>query len=191
VEIEGFLRLMRQFEADIDRRFPICQYGKRHWGKRKKCRRARKQKVVGAMNEQMRRLAPVVAREEMVGPDPEVVERPKRRHFSAAEKLRILQAADACVESGEVGALLRREGLYASHLSVWRRQRESGALAALAPKRRGRPPQATGAAELRRLQAENARLQRRLEVAETVIEVQKKVSALLGLSLETPSERRS
>ena len=112
-------------------------------------------------------------------PDPELIERPKRRSFTAEYKLRILQAADACSKPGEIGALLRREGLYTSHLSDWRRQREEGALAALErPRGRRRPnPLAT----------ENAELRRRLEQAEAelskarkVIEVQGNVSALLG-----------
>lgn len=122
-------------------------------------------------------------------PDPELVERPRRRRFSAEYKLRILQAADACTKSGEVGALLRREGLYTSHLSDWRRQREEGALAALDRPRGRRSPNP--------LESENAELRRRLERTEAdlararkVIEVQGNVSALLG-ELLTPGSAKT
>jgi len=118
-------------------------------------------------------------------PDPEVPARPGRRQFSAAYKQRILREADAC-PVGELGALLRREGLYSSHLVLWRRQRARGELAALAPRRRGRPAPSPEAQELARLRQENERLARRLAAAETVIEVQGKVSALLGLTPAAP-----
>ena len=113
-------------------------------------------------------------------PDPEVPEKARRRHFTAKYKLRILAKADRS-KPGEIGKLLRKEGLYSSHLSKWRQQREEGALAALAPKKRGRKPrpvdpQAKRVAELER---ENARLRQKLEKAETIIEVQKKLSQLL------------
>jgi transposase-like protein len=120
-------------------------------------------------------------------PDPEVVERAKRRRFTAEYKLRILDQADRC-EPGEIGALLRREGLYSSHLTTWRRQREAGALAALAPHKRGpkAKPEDIALARLRELERENAQLRERLAQAETIIDVQKKVSSLLGLSLSSP-----
>jgi transposase len=118
-------------------------------------------------------------------PDPEVPARTSRRQFSAAYKQRVLREADAC-PVGELGALLRREGLYSSHLVAWRRQRARGELAALAPRRRGRPAPAPEAQELARLRRENERLTRQLAAAETVIEVQKKVSALLGLTQPVP-----
>lgn len=114
-------------------------------------------------------------------PDPELVQRAHRRQFTASYKLRILEEADACKE-GEVGALLRREALYSSHLTAWRRQRQQGVLSAFQP-RRGRPPKDPAATELARLRSENERLTRKLAVAETIIEVQKKVSALLGITL--------
>ncbi len=119
-------------------------------------------------------------------PDPEVVAKPKRRQFTAAYKLRILQEAEACTQPGEIGALLRREGLYSSHLTTWRHQRQRGALQGLAPAQRGRKadPQAT---EVARLQRENARLQAQIERAELIIDVQKKLSQLLGLP-ETGSD---
>jgi len=113
-------------------------------------------------------------------PDPEVVPRAKRRQFSAQYKLRILTEADQCSQRGEIGALLRREGLYSSHLTTWRKQRDRGQLQGLSPKKRGRKPDPQ-AAELARLQRENERLKARLEQAETIIEVQKKLSQMLGL----------
>jgi transposase len=116
-------------------------------------------------------------------PDPEVRERATRRSFSATYKLRILEEADACSESRQVGALLRREGLYYSHLAKWRRQRAAGGRAALAQPR-GRKPVDPQASELGRLQQENARLTRRLAIAEEIIAVQKKVASLLGMTLE-------
>jgi transposase-like protein len=115
--------------------------------------------------------------------DPEVVPKAERRQFSADYKLRVLAEADRCREPGEIGALLRREGLYSSHLSKWRQQRERGALG----QQRGRKadPQT---AELKRLQRENERLRSRLERAEHIIEVQKKLAELLGTTLdESPS----
>lgn len=117
-------------------------------------------------------------------PDPEVPERPKRRQFTAEYKRSIVAQAEACRDDGAIGVLLRREGLYSSHLTTWRRQREQGELNALAPKKRGRKSTANPLAEEnQRLLKENARLSRRLEQAELIIDVQKKVSALLGISL--------
>jgi len=117
-------------------------------------------------------------------PDPEVPAKPKRRQFTAEYKRSILDQAEACRDEGAIGALLRREGLYSSHLTAWRRQREHGELTALGPKKRGRKPTANPLAEEnQRLRTQNARLSRRLEQAELIIDVQKKVSALLGISL--------
>ena len=113
--------------------------------------------------------------------DMEVEARPMRRHFPEAEKRRILKAADQCKQPGEIGALLRREGVYSSSLSQWRRQRDAAELAALAPAKRGPKPDAA-AADARRiaeLTRDNERLRDRLEKAELVIAVQKKLSALL------------
>ena len=115
-------------------------------------------------------------------PNPEVVARAHRRQFTAAYKLRILEEADACSAPGQLGALLRREGLYSSHLSEWRRLRSQGTLAALAPQRRGRPAKAATSAELTRLRQENEQLTRQLAAAEAIIEIQKKVSSLLTLT---------
>ena len=117
-------------------------------------------------------------------PDPEVPAKPKRRQFTAEYKRSILDQAEACRDEGAIGALLRREGLYSSHLTAWRRQRDQGELTALGPKKRGRKPTANPLAEEnQRLRTQNARLSRRLEQAELIIDVQKKVSALLGISL--------
>ena len=118
-------------------------------------------------------------------PDPEVVARAKRRRFSAEYKLRILEEAEACSERGQIGSLLRREGLYSSHLTTWRHQREQGQLEALSPKNRGRKPSVDESLvkELAELKRENQRLENRLQQAETIIEVQKKLSGLLGLTL--------
>ena len=116
-------------------------------------------------------------------PDPEVIARPTRRRFTAEYKKRILAEARLCTQPGDIGALLRREGLYASTLTKWRLQENDG----LVPKKRGRKPLADGSyEEKRRLQRENARLRRKLEQAEAVIEVQKKVSILLGITLNQP-----
>lgn len=112
-------------------------------------------------------------------PDPEVRPKAKHRHFSPEYKQRILDEADACRKPGELGALLRREGLYSSLLTKWRQQRTRAARAAFAPQRRGPKPDPL-ADEIVRLRRENERLQERLKQAETIIEVQKKISQLLG-----------
>ena len=114
-----------------------------------------------------------------VVPDPELVERPRRRRFTAEYKLRIVREADACTRSGEVGALLRREGLYSSLLTEWRRARDSGALVALGPKRRGPRGPSPEQVELGLLRGRLERTRADLETARRVIEVQGNVSALL------------
>jgi len=115
-------------------------------------------------------------------PDPEVVPQAKRRQFTAKYKLRILQEADRCTERGQIGELLRREGLYSSYLSKWREQRARGQLQGLASKKRGRPAQTPATAELARLRRENERLRAQLKQAEVIIDVQKKLAGLLGLT---------
>jgi transposase-like protein len=129
-------------------------------------------------------------RKDMRGSNPEVAEKAKRRRFEAAYKLRVLAEADRCHEPGELGALLRREGLYSSHLTTWRKQRDAGALEALSPKQRGRKPRRQDAVALEneRLARENRRLAERLRQAEVIIEVQKKVSAMLGISPASQSD---
>ncbi len=117
-------------------------------------------------------------------PDPEVVPKAKRRQFTAEYKLCIVREADACTDPGQIGSLLRREGLYSSYLSTWRRQREEGQLQALSSKKRGRKDQDPSVEELAQLQRENERLRARLEQAEIIIDVQKKLSKLLGLTMD-------
>ena len=119
-------------------------------------------------------------------PDPEVVPVAQRRQFTAVEKLRILEEADGCTEPNEIGALLRREGIYSSYLSRWRQARDRGLLTALGPKQRGpkAPTDAALAREVTKLRRENEQLRTRLDQAETIIAVQKKLSTLLGLDSE-------
>lgn len=122
----------------------------------------------------------------VAAPDPEVTDRPRRRTFTADYKRHVLREADAC-GPGEIGALLRREGLYSSHLTDWRRQRESGELEALTPKKRGRKPKhSPEQLELERLRKENARLLDQLEKAQLIIDVQKKVARLFDAGDDWP-----
>ncbi len=122
-------------------------------------------------------------------PDPEVAASNSRRRFSAAYKQRILREAEACRGTGQIAALLRREGLYSSHLAAWRKQQS------LSPKRRGRKPQDPALCaqieQNRKLTRENARLERRPAQAEAIIDIQKKVSALLGIPLNQPDSEGS
>jgi len=124
-----------------------------------------------------------------VGADVEVVAQAKRRQFSDAEKRRILAAADRC-KPGELGALLRREGVYSSSLSTWRRQREAVELAALAPQKRGpkADPHRAEALQIAKLMRENQRLEDQLRKARLIIDVQKKVAALMGHTLDDNGE---
>ena len=117
----------------------------------------------------------------------EVVVRAKRRQPTAEYKLRILRELDECGGKGEVGAILRREGLYSSLISKWREQREQGSLNGLGGQRRG-PKVDPNAAELARLQRENKRLKEKLERAELIIDVQKKVAGLIGETPPPPNE---
>jgi len=113
-------------------------------------------------------------------PDPEVVVRAKRRQYTAEYKKRILAEADSAKEPGAIGALLRREGLYSSHLTHWRQQRDLG----LAPHRRGPKPKRDPLSEtVRKLEQQNGQLTQRLARAELIIDVQKKVSLLLGIPM--------
>lgn len=126
----------------------------------------------------------------IVAPDPEVGEKRSRRRFTAKYKLRILQEADNCTQPGQLGALLRREGLYSSNLTTWRRQREQGMLTGLAPQKRGRKnkPKNPLAEQVALLEKENRKLRLKLKQAETIIDVQKKVSQMLGISQELNDE---
>lgn len=123
-------------------------------------------------------------------PPTEVSAKPMKRRFSAEYKRRILREADACSKEGELGALLRREGLYSSHLSRWRQARERGEIAGLSPEKRG--PKAKVRDARNQIIAENqkqiTRLQKRLERAEAIIDVQKKLSILLGIQLPSTDE---
>ena len=121
-------------------------------------------------------------------PSSEVLEKPVRRRFTVEYKARILAEADASTQLGVLGELLRREGLSSSHLATWRRQRDEGVLAGLTPKRRGRRAKAKNplAGEVARLQRENQRLKEQLRQAELIIDVQKKVSEMLNIPLNSP-----
>jgi len=116
-------------------------------------------------------------------PDPEVTEKKPRRKFTARYKLRILSEADTCIRPGQLGALLRSEGLYSSNLATWRRQRDEGLLHALSPKKRGRKRKEKNplTKKVARLEKKNRRLQQKLKKAELIIEAQKKMSEILGI----------
>lgn len=119
-------------------------------------------------------------------PNPEVIERPRRRNYPAEYKLKILEEADTLKNSGELGALLRREGLYSSHIAMWSWQREKGKFEGLIPKKRG-PKEKSGEElekRIKELERDNKRLKRRLEHAEMIIDVQKKISELIGIPLK-------
>ena len=119
-------------------------------------------------------------------PDPEVRAQSKRRRFTAAYKVRIVEEAQRCAGSGEIGALLRREGLYSSALTQWRRQYQAGALQGLKEDKRGRKRTRDARdEELQRLRHENEQLGKKLRQAELIIEIQKKVAAMLGNPIET------
>ncbi len=120
-------------------------------------------------------------------PDPEVTERAKRRRFTAEYKLRILRKADACKGDGDVGALLRREGLYSSQLAAWRRQRDELTKAGLKARKRG-PKAMVVDPRVKQLERENARLKRRLERVELMLDIQKKASEMLGIPLNRPNK---
>ena len=119
-------------------------------------------------------------------PNTEVVAKAKRKQFTVAEKQRILREVDACQGSGEIGALLRREGIYSSYLTTWRRQRENRELEGLSPRKRGPKPNPE-ATELAKLRREHERLKDGMRQAELVIEVQKKVALMLGANQEAPN----
>lgn len=126
-------------------------------------------------------------------PDPEVPEKAIRRKYPGEYKLRVLKEAETCTQPGQLGALLRREGLYSSNLTAWRRQKEQGMLSALSPKKRGprtlkRNPLALKVTQLER---ENQKLRQKLHQAETIIEVQKKISEILQIPIQKNEERIS
>jgi transposase len=121
--------------------------------------------------------------------NPEVVAKATRRRFPVDYKLKVLEQADRCQETGQLGALLRREGLYHSNLQLWRRQREQGILSGLTPRKRGRKlnPQSQLLEENQQLQRQNQRLSKRLGQAEIIIEFQKKLAEALGIPLQKES----
>jgi transposase-like protein len=118
--------------------------------------------------------------------DPEVVAKPTRRRFTAEYRLKIVEEAERCTEPGSIGRLLRREGLYSSHLTKWREAHRNGALRGLRSKKRGVKPKASNPLEpkVRELEAKVARLEKDLHTAHTILDVQEKVAGLLGFSLE-------
>ena len=120
-------------------------------------------------------------------PDPEVVPKATRRRFTAEVKLRVLREADGCTGPGEIGALLRREGIYSSLLSLWRRERSRGEIAGLTPRKRGaKPSRDPRDIENERLRRELAKVQERLRVAELICEAQKKIAQILGITPVPP-----
>lgn len=127
----------------------------------------------------------------MISGEVEVMAKATRRRLTAEYKLRILREAEACSRPGEIGALLRREGLYSSSLTEWRKQRERGELEGLLEKRRGPAPRERNplADKVRALERENARLRRRAERAEGLVALQKKVSEVLGIELGREDEK--
>ena len=128
-----------------------------------------------------------------VARDSEVTEKASRRRFTAEYKLGVLRSVEACRATGEIGALLRREGLYSSHLNAWRQQRERGLLGAMAAKKRGRKSEANDplAKEVTKLRREKMALERKLKQAELIIAIQKKASEMLGISLATLEDDES
>jgi len=122
--------------------------------------------------------------------DPETLEKAKRRQFSADDKRRYLREYEA-TPKGERGAFLRRHGLYSSHIDTWRKQAAGGELGGLEPRKRGRKPKPRPDPELERLRRDNARLQRQLAHAEKILDVQKKLSEILGIPLNPPESDES
>jgi len=133
----------------------------------------------------------VMAVSSTISKEVEVVAKATRRRFSAEYKLKVLREADACRKPGEIGALLRREGLYSSNLVTWRRQREKGEMSALFPRKRGPAPREKNplASKVTALEKENVRLKARAERAEALVDLQKKVSEILGIELKRNKEK--
>jgi len=123
-------------------------------------------------------------------PDPAVEAKPKRRRFTAEYKLRVLREVERAKGPGEAGAILRREGLYSSHLATWRRERDRVAKAGLAARQRG-PQARVKDPRVQQLERENAKLRRQLQRVETLLEIQKKASELLGIPLNHPDSDES
>jgi transposase-like protein len=126
-------------------------------------------------------------------PDPEVPEKKTRRRFTSKYKMQILAEIDACTLPGDIGAILRREGLYSSNISKWRQQCQDGARKGLAPKKRGRKKQEISpmAKRIEELERENKRLAGKLKQAETIIDVQKKISEVFGIAQPESNDKKS
>lgn len=133
-------------------------------------------------------------RTEFLPPDPEVSAQQSRRKFTAHYKLRVLKEIESCSEPGQIGQLLRREGLYFSNLTTWRRQLDQGLLEVMSPKKRGRKNKKNNplAQRIAQLEKENRRLEQRLKQAEIIIDAQKKISEILGIRQDNidPEESR-
>lgn len=142
-------------------------------------------KTKSTYNLEQPKLVPVTEKE-LKRPDPEVLEKKPRRRFTAKYKLSILAEVGTCTKPGDIGALLRREGLYYSNIHTWQRQKQKGALNGLTPKKRGRKKQEANplAKRVAELERDNTKLAKKLKQAETIIEFQKKISEILGISLQ-------
>jgi len=142
-------------------------------------------------------VAPMAGGRDLIGlsaPDSEVPEKRPRRKFTAKYKLSIMAEADSCIQPGQMGALLRREGLYSSNLTTWRRQREKGLLKAMTPEKRGRKRKEKNplTKKVAQLENENRRLQQKLKKTKLIIEAQKKMSEILGIARDlNESDERS
>ncbi len=126
----------------------------------------------------------ILDKQSLIRPDPEVSEKRLRRRFTAQYKLRILEEADGCDKVGQIGVLLRREGLYSSNLSSWRKQRQKGLLQAMSPQKRGRKQKEKNplSQQVACLEKEKRLLKEKLTKAEAIIDIQKKISDILGIS---------
>lgn len=155
--------------------------------------RSRAGKLKAVKKKKMKEDSSAVRVNSSARPDPEVASVAQRRRFTAKYKLQILDEAARCTKAGEIGALLRREGLYSSQLTKWRRLQEAGRLSGLTPKKRGRRGRLKDARDHRiaELEKTNRKLQEKLQHAETVIDVQKKVSSLLGILNVPDGEEKS
>lgn len=129
-------------------------------------------------------MSDMLEKQSLIRPDPEVSEKKPRRRFTAQYKLRILEEADGCDRLGQIGVLLRREGLYSSNLSSWRKQKQKGLLQAMSPKKRGRKQKERNplSQQVARLEKENRRLKEKLIKAEAIIDIQKKISDILSIA---------
>lgn len=170
---------MKSLSSSIQKRLPVVLAPKGSEGERSEPERTVGASTTAAIIAAGSPLRPVPA-------NPEVVAKATRRRFTVDYKLKLLEQADACTQPNQLGALLRREGLYHSNLALWRRQRQQGILQALTPKTRGRKsnPKSLLIQENEQLRRQNQRLSRRLQQAEIIIEFQKKLSEALGIPLK-------